>query len=394
MNTLVAIQRSRHERLVSIGIVATLSIAYIWLFLILYPVAKSGVAPIGALPVLLAGWLLGRYGGLITGLIMNVIVTALFWAAGESASLDSLLIQALVANIAVPAAGYAIGRLRELLDRTRLQAQALDQERALLEDEIAAHKRTEQALLQAKERAEAASRAKSIFLSNMSHELRTPLTTIIGYSDLLRMEAELRDNAECVADIDRIRSASRHLVTVINSVLDLSKIEAGKMPIEAVEFSLPTLVHEVVESVQPAIAQHGNAISVQIDPSLDAICTDPVRLRQALLNLLGNAAKFTHNGLVQLRVCGEQRSSGRWITMTVQDTGIGIDPESMSSLFTEFTQAHSANQHYGGTGLGLAISQRLCRLMGGDITAQSTPGQGSTFTIHLPANQREYQVAA
>ena len=235
------------------------------------------------------------------------------------------------------------------------------------------------ALIDAKEAAEQANAAKSLFLANISHELRTPLNAIIGYSEMLLEEAEL-DGGQQAADLRKIQQSGKHLRNLINDVLDLSKIEAGRMDLNEEPVAIEPLVREVVQTCQPAAETNGTKILLSMAPSVDSLMADATKLRQSLLNLLSNSCKFTQGGTVTLAV---DRHDG-WIRFAVRDTGIGIAPETLKTLFKDFAQGRQTSVKYGGTGLGLALSQKLCALMGGRITAESTLGQGSCFTIHLP----------
>jgi PAS domain S-box-containing protein len=251
-------------------------------------------------------------------------------------------------------------------------------------------KRAEMEMRRAKEAAEAATQAKSTFLANMSHELRTPLNAIIGYSEMLMEDAEDEGLDLFVSDLDKIHTSGRHLLSLINDILDLSKVEAGKMELYLETFDLDAMVTEVVSTVQPLVAQKGNTLEVRADEGLGTMHADLTKVRQSLFNLLSNAAKFTEDGTIRLDVTREAEAGAEWLTFRVSDTGIGLTPEQMAKLFEAFSQAEiTTGREYGGTGLGLAISRRFCRMMGGDIHVESEYGVGSTFTIHLPAQVSE-----
>jgi signal transduction histidine kinase/FixJ family two-component response regulator len=228
-----------------------------------------------------------------------------------------------------------------------------------------------------------ASQHKSQFLANMSHELRTPLNAIIGVSEMLREDAEAAK--EDTEPLDRVLGAGRHLLALINDILDLSKIEAGRMELHLDSFALAPLIEDVAKTIEPMAAKNSNRVSVNCDAAIGTMHADQMRLRQALLNLLSNANKFTERGTITIDARQGQENGREWIKLAVTDSGIGMTPEQMGKLFKEFSQVSSATaSKYGGTGLGLAISRRFCQMMGGDITVESEPGHGSTFTIRLP----------
>jgi PAS domain S-box-containing protein len=242
----------------------------------------------------------------------------------------------------------------------------------------------------ARDQAMEANRAKSTFLAQMSHELRTPLNAIIGYSELLQEEAEDLGQEDFLPDLHKIHAAGKHLLSLINDILDLSKIEAGKMELFLETFQVAPMVQDVATTVRPLVDKNGNTLTVTGTEGGGSMFADLTRVRQCLFNLLSNAAKFTDKGRITLSVSRETAGDGDWVTFRVSDTGIGMTPEQLEKLFQAFTQADaSTTRKYGGTGLGLAISRRLCRMMGGDIAVESTAGQGTTFTIRIPAEVRK-----
>jgi len=264
-------------------------------------------------------------------------------------------------------------------------ARAFNQMSDAIESDIEARDRSAAELADARQAADAANQAKSAFLANMSHELRTPMNAILGYSEMLMEDARDEGNEESVADLEKIHSAGKHLLSLINDVLDLSKIEAGKMDLYFETFGVPQLVEGVATTVDPLIRKNGNRLSVEVDDSLAEMRADATKVRQALLNLLSNAAKFTHEGEIRLVARAAEQDGESWLRISVSDSGIGIPPEKIDHVFEEFSQADdSTSRDYGGTGLGLPISRRFCQMMGGDILLESTPGEGSTFTIQLP----------
>jgi adenylate cyclase len=251
--------------------------------------------------------------------------------------------------------------------------------------DVTDRKRYEEALTGARDQAEAMSRTKSSFLANMSHELRTPLNAIIGLTDMLVGNAARFGTEKALEPLRRVHRAGTHLLGLINQVLDLSKIEAGKLELNLESVKIGPLVEEVAGTTRPLAEQNKNRLTVEYPDDIPSIETDPMRLRQVLLNLLSNACKFTKSGDISLRVKSTIHDGRRFAEFAVVDTGIGMTADQMARLFEEFSQAEATTaRQYGGTGLGLAISRRLCQMMGGDVTVASQPGKGSTFTVRLP----------
>ncbi|MGH8601367.1 MAG: response regulator [Gammaproteobacteria bacterium] len=257
----------------------------------------------------------------------------------------------------------------------------------ILETEIRERKEVERDLIAMRNRAEAANKAKSQFLANMSHELRTPLNAIIGYSEMLQdvMTDEALDRAELSGDVDKIRSAGKHLLSLINDILDLSKIEAGKMDLSIEAFNADELIQDVIGTITPLAESRGNQLRINVEGEIGIIYSDVTKIRQILFNLLSNAVKFTHQGHVDLTCIRKHGEGGEEVVFSVHDTGIGISHENLDVLFKPFSQADaSTTRKYGGTGLGLAISRSYAKMLGGEIEVDSEVGRGSTFTVKFP----------
>ncbi len=255
-------------------------------------------------------------------------------------------------------------------------------------------KRTEREIREARVETEVArrsERSRGMFLANMSHELRTPLNAIIGYSEMLAEDLQF-DDTEVLSDINRILTAGRHLLGLINDILDLSKIDAGKMEISIETFDVRRMLDDVVGGTRPLVAKNGNRLHLEIDHAVGEMRSDENRLRQCLYNLMSNAAKFTNRGDIELRVAVQDE---RWLAFSVSDSGIGVKPERLEHLFDAFTQADSTTtKRFGGTGLGLTLVKAFCEMMGGTASVESTVGSGSSFTLFLPrdAGKREARV--
>jgi signal transduction histidine kinase/ActR/RegA family two-component response regulator len=242
-------------------------------------------------------------------------------------------------------------------------------------------------LAHARHAAESANLAKSQFLANMSHELRTPLNAIIGYAEMLQEDAEDGGADTAVQDLTRILTAAKHLLSLINEILDLSKIEAGRMEASAAEFDPHEMLNDLIETVRPMAEQNGNVIALKSAAPGGLANTDAMKVRQCVLNLLSNACKFTRAGKIGIGFERRPHNGVEQIFITVRDTGIGMSSEHLARLFQPFVQADpSITQQYGGTGLGLTITRRLAQLLGGDVRVESRLGKGSVFTLHVPAS--------
>jgi len=292
--------------------------------------------------------------------------------------------------------GAAFGRLSaELKDRHEQLDQMVTERTVELRQEIEQRTSVQQQLelqsvelAEARDQANAANDAKSNFLASMSHELRTPLNAIIGYSEILIEDLTDKGELEEIEDLQKIERAGRHLLKLINDILDLSKIEAQKLDLFFEQFDLRELMKDIVSIVAPLVEKNQNRLHVSMSEDMDPVYADATRIRQCVFNLLSNASKFTEDGDIYMEVSDRIDGKQRMIVVSVRDTGIGMTPEQQSKLFEEFSQAEvSTSAKYGGTGLGLAITKKLCELMGGSIKVETEPGVGSTFTMRFQANQ-------
>ncbi|HEX8173028.1 MAG TPA: response regulator [Thermoanaerobaculia bacterium] len=278
-----------------------------------------------------------------------------------------------------------IGRRIMLLNARQLRHGSHADLLVLAMEDVTERRRVEADVAKAREAAENANRTKSLFLANMSHELRTPLNAILGFSEMLQEEATDRNLNDFNADLQKITTAGRHLLGLINDILDLSKIEAGKMELHLESFDIASLMDEVATTIERQAAKNGNTLEIVCPPDIGAMWADLSKVRQGLFNLVSNAAKFTRDGHISVVAKRQMMDGTDWIVFRVTDSGIGLGPEQLVRLFQPFTQADaSTTRKFGGTGLGLALTRRFCQMMGGDVTVQSVAGEGSVFTLLLP----------
>jgi PAS domain S-box-containing protein len=266
---------------------------------------------------------------------------------------------------------------------------------AMLTRDLTEPMKIEAALTKAKDAADAANQAKSAFLATMSHELRTPMNAILGYSEILMEDAAEKGQENFIPDLEKIHASGNHLLSLINNILDLSKIEAGKMDLFLESFSISRVIEDAVSTIRPLVEKNDDTLQVHCAPDLGAMHADLTKVRQSLFNLLSNACKFTEHGTITLEASRELIGGADWIKFSVSDTGIGMAPEQMEKLFQPFVQGDaSTSRKFGGTGLGMTITHRFCEMMGGEITAASEPGRGTSFTIRLPARVQAHPPAA
>jgi signal transduction histidine kinase len=338
-------------------------------FIPLYHRIGDAAAPLIFLWVVPAGILMGFRAGLAAGLLSMPITTAFFtYGLGQAGSFQ----RNWVGVLTVVGAGAGAGWARHLVDRFR--------------GEIAQRVRAERETASALREAKRASEAKSAFLARMSHELRTPLTSIRGYAELLLEDCDAGVQPPKLSeDLGRILAATHHLTSLIEDLLDVANIEAGRVAINSADVELAPLVHEVADVARPLALAHRNRLEVDLAQAPATLRTDATRLRQVLLNLVTNAAKFTADGRIDLRVKAAQRDGEPWVELSVSDTGVGMTPEEAAGLFQDFYQVRADGRNEGGSGLGLAISKQLCLTLGGDIAVQTERGKGSCFLVSLPA---------
>lgn len=384
MNRLRASQRSPHtDRTLALAYVCGAFLVYVAAFVPLYTRFGVIAASLSTVPLVLAGLLFKRIGGLVAGLASIPLHVFLFGLV-EPSGLEVVLRQ-WPGSVMGIIAGVSAGWLSTFLQRVREQARDLARERAVLQAEISERKRIETELQTARAAAESANEAKSVFLASVSHELRTPLTAILGYCELLELQLQQLDDQRALKDITHISQASQHLLSVINNILDLAKVESGKMDVYLDVFEIAPLCERIAALVRPLIQRNGNTLHVQIDDDVGDMLGDSNKVQQILVNLLGNAAKFTRDGHITLAVCRAREAECDCYEFAVTDTGIGIAEDAVERLFQPFTQSKQAVVYAeGGTGLGLALSQRLCALLGGSLSVESALGHGSTFRVRLP----------
>ncbi len=322
------------------------------------------------------GW---RPGAL--GLVLSDLLAAYFFHRDAGgASLKPGQVVALAEYLVV---GLAMVSVCDALRRAIIENESTLAD--LIESRSALEEAKEQADA-ARYAAESANQAKSSFLANMSHELRTPLSAVIGYSEMLEEEAEEAGETAMLSDLGKIKSNAKHLLSLINDVLDLSKVEANKMELYVESIEVDGFVRDVASTVDALVAKKSNVLELDLGGDLGSMSTDATKLRQCLFNLVGNAAKFTEGGKITLKVTRESKPNGEWLSFSVTDNGIGMTPEQIARLFQRFVQAdETTTRKYGGTGLGLALSQAFARLLGGDISVTSTAGAGTCFTVRIPA---------
>ena len=372
---------SIRTRLIILGVIGVI---YVVLFILAFPYADTIVASLVLIPLGVSGWFFGRKGGLIAFVVSVVLTLFLFREVGQLSWIDiarqtpGIVLSGFVA--------VGLGWIGELVSMSRQRAIDLERERQLLQAEVERRIQIESELEEARDAAETANRAKSTFLATMSHELRTPLNAILGYSEMVREQAEDDGLVDYAQDLSRIQEAGSHLLSLISNILDLSKIEAGRIELQYETVELDAFIADLVTMVRPEMAVNHNNLLLERVGTLGSIQIDLTRLRQILLNVLQNAAKFTLRGDIHVRVERDDDANRMWFT--VKDTGIGMTPQQMQRLFQPFVQADSSTtRRFGGSGLGLTIARQLCRLMGGDITVESELSGGTTFSIYVPLNR-------